>query len=80
MQIVPSSYTILTGPGGPRRAANRYPVYLHKQELDELLSLNVSITVGHAVAYRDIYPNIPAGTKFEDLPDDWRCPRCNTMK
>ena len=55
VQIVPSSYTVLTGPGGPRKAANRYPVYLHKQELDELLSLNVSITVGHTVAYRDIY-------------------------
>ena len=20
--------------------------------------------------------NIPAGTAFEDLPEDWRCPRC----
>ena len=24
--------------------------------------------------------NIPAGTKFEDLPDDWRCPRCKRKK
>ncbi len=23
---------------------------------------------------------IPAGTKFEDLPDDWRCPRCKQGK
>ena len=23
---------------------------------------------------------IPAGTKFEDLPDDWRCPRCKRKK
>ncbi len=23
---------------------------------------------------------IPAGTKFEDLPDDWRCPRCKQSK
>ncbi|MBR5717849.1 MAG: rubredoxin [Clostridia bacterium] len=24
--------------------------------------------------------DIPAGTKFEDLPDDWRCPRCKRKK
>ena len=24
--------------------------------------------------------NIPAGTKFEDLPEDWRCPRCKRKK
>lgn len=24
--------------------------------------------------------NIPAGTPFEDLPDDWRCPRCKRKK
>ncbi len=23
---------------------------------------------------------IPAGTKFEDLPDDWKCPRCRRAK
>ncbi|MBQ9405360.1 MAG: rubredoxin [Desulfovibrio sp.] len=23
---------------------------------------------------------IPAGTKFEDLPDDWRCPVCGASK
>lgn len=23
---------------------------------------------------------IPAGTKFEDLPDDWRCPVCGAAK
>ena len=23
---------------------------------------------------------IPAGTKFEDLPDDWRCPVCGSTK
>ena len=23
---------------------------------------------------------IPAGTKFEDLPDDWKCPRCRRPK
>ena len=23
---------------------------------------------------------IPAGTKFEDLPDNWRCPRCKRKK
>lgn len=23
---------------------------------------------------------IPAGVKFEDLPDDWRCPRCKQGK
>ena len=22
----------------------------------------------------------PAGTKFEDLPDDWRCPVCGAAK
>ena len=23
---------------------------------------------------------IAPGTKFEDLPDDWRCPRCKRKK
>lgn len=23
---------------------------------------------------------IPAGTKFEDLPDDWKCPVCGAGK
>ncbi len=23
---------------------------------------------------------IPAGTKFEDLPDDWTCPLCGVEK
>jgi rubredoxin len=24
--------------------------------------------------------NIPAGTAFEDLPDDWSCPVCGASK
>jgi rubredoxin len=24
--------------------------------------------------------NIPAGTKFEDLPDNWTCPECGASK
>ncbi|MBG0789840.1 MAG: rubredoxin [Desulfovibrionaceae bacterium] len=24
--------------------------------------------------------NIPIGTKFEDLPDDWVCPQCGAEK
>ncbi len=24
--------------------------------------------------------NIPAGTKFEDLPDDWVCPMCGASR
>ncbi len=24
--------------------------------------------------------NIPPGTKFEDLPDDWVCPLCGVSK
>lgn len=24
--------------------------------------------------------NIPAGTSFEDLPDDWVCPECGAPK
>lgn len=24
--------------------------------------------------------NIPAGTKFEDLPDNWECPVCGAGK
>jgi rubredoxin len=24
--------------------------------------------------------NIPAGTPFEDLPDDWVCPKCDSEK
>lgn len=23
---------------------------------------------------------IPAGTRFEELPDDWRCPVCGAVK
>ncbi|MCW8945211.1 MAG: rubredoxin [Sedimenticola sp.] len=23
---------------------------------------------------------IPAGTKWEDIPDDWECPDCGTTK
>ena len=24
--------------------------------------------------------NIPAGTPFEDLPEDWVCPKCDSEK
>lgn len=24
--------------------------------------------------------DIPPGTEFEDLPDDWRCPKCGAGK
>lgn len=24
--------------------------------------------------------NIPSGTAFEDLPDDWVCPKCDAEK
>ena len=24
--------------------------------------------------------NIPAGTPFEDLPEDWTCPKCGAPK
>ena len=24
--------------------------------------------------------DIPAGTRFEDLPDDWECPECGSAK
>lgn len=24
--------------------------------------------------------NIPAGTRFEDLPEDWVCPKCGAEK
>jgi len=24
--------------------------------------------------------NIPAGTAFKDLPDDWKCPHCGSSK
>lgn len=24
--------------------------------------------------------DIPKGTRFEDLPEDWRCPTCNQPK
>ena len=23
---------------------------------------------------------VPPGTRFEDLPEDWRCPRCGAQK
>ena len=29
---------------------------------------------------RDEKSEIPAGTSFEDLPDDWVCPICGTRK
>lgn len=28
----------------------------------------------------DAENNIPAGTKFEDLPEDWSCPKCAAEK
>ena len=28
----------------------------------------------------DAETNIPAGTRFEDLPDDWVCPSCGAPK
>ena len=31
-------------------------------------------------AVGDLAHGIPAGTKFEDLPDDWKCPRCRQPK
>ena len=55
IQIVPGSYTGLTGPDGSRRVAGRYPVYLHKSTLDELLTIHLTIALGYTVPYRDIY-------------------------
>ncbi len=34
----------------------------------------------YAPAVGDPDNGIPAGTKFEDLPDDWHCPRCKQGK
>ena len=28
----------------------------------------------------DAETNIPAGTKFEDIPEDWCCPECGATK
>ncbi len=28
----------------------------------------------------DSSSGVPAGTKFEDLPDDWKCPICGADK
>lgn len=28
----------------------------------------------------DATQEIPAGTLFEDLPDDWTCPKCGASK
>lgn len=28
----------------------------------------------------DIERNIPTGTPFENLPDDWTCPECGVSK
>lgn len=28
----------------------------------------------------DPQSGIPAGTKFEDIPDDWKCPICGVTK
>lgn len=30
--------------------------------------------------YGDIMQSIPAGTPFEELPDDWLCPECGAVK
>ena len=32
------------------------------------------------LAIGDVANGIPAGTKFEDLPKDWKCPRCKQSK
>lgn len=31
-------------------------------------------------ALGDVETNIAAGTKFEDLPEDWGCPECGGTK
>jgi rubredoxin len=31
-------------------------------------------------AFGDPEGGIPAGTAFEDIPDDWRCPVCGISK
>ncbi len=28
----------------------------------------------------DLDGDIPAGTKWEDIPDDWECPKCGATK
>ena len=39
-------------------------------------------TCGHVYdeAEGDELTDIPAGTRFEDLPDDWECPICGAKK
>lgn len=28
----------------------------------------------------DMDSDLPPGTRWEDIPDDWRCPECGTEK
>ncbi len=37
---------------------------------------------GHIYDEREGDPEggIAPGTRFEDIPDDWRCPECGTVK
>ena len=36
--------------------------------------------LGYDPALGDLESDIPPGTPFEELPDDWVCPDCNEEK
>lgn len=45
----------------------------------EMAGLNARVDI-YDPEKGDSKHDIPAGTKIENLPDDWKCPRCKRKK
>ena len=60
-----------------------YPVYVGFREIgDNIMDKYVCSVCGYVYdpEQGDSDNGIAAGTKFEDLPDDWTCPVCGADK
>jgi rubredoxin len=54
---------------------------VRRKELEELTKYKCSVCGWvYDPAVGDPDGNIPPGTPFEKLPDDWRCPMCGAAK
>ena len=68
------------------KAPKNAPTYVDPEKLKQQATSAPVIYYCTACGYEynpavgDPDHNVPAGTKFEDLPDDWICPVCGTEK
>ncbi len=67
------------------KAPKNAPTYINPESIPDALSGKdryKCLVCGHIYdpAIGDLEHNIPAGTDFDDLPDDWKCPVCGTDK